>query len=242
MIDAETMRTLTGEAEQRAQQIPAPTSDDTGHRYRAGGLGDYFTNQQRRDRLERRRASEANRPTGTELNQTTSKVAAQATDLQALVAAALSVTTGHDSMEGNGIPTANTWMTLCSLSIPTPDNRPAASFQATGTATLRAASATTEIGYRLRLTIDGMQVATTIATRENSESDEWEALVTGTLNLTDLNGPTEILLQAFATDATMWPKTESNTASLNVQAAFPASAAQQDMNRVTVALSAMKEE
>lgn len=224
MIDAATMRTLTGEAEQRAQQIPAPTSDDTGHRYRAGDLGDYFTNQQRRDRLERRRASEANRPTGTELNQTTSKVAAQATDLQALVAAALSVTTGHDSTEGKGIPAANTWTTLCSLSIPTPDNRNTASFQATGTATLRAASAMTEMGYRLRLTIDGIQVATTIATRENSESDEWEALVTGTLNLAGLTGPTEILLQALAEDAAAWPDMDSDTATLNVQAAFPAPA------------------
>lgn len=198
----------------------------------------------RRQQRDQRRTTAALANEGTRPFQSIVKIQQQQADMQALLSVALNVVFASDSAEGFGISKTDTWVDVCSTQIRVPVNRSVGSFQATGSTVLTAKNAGVETGYVLRLLVDGRQVARVTADRESAESDVWEALCSGVLSLSGLKpgASIPIALQAYAVDAAVWPETESNTASLNVQAAFPASAAQQVMNRPTVALSAMKEE
>lgn len=59
--------------------------------------------------------------------------------------------------------------------------------------------------------------------RESAESDQWDGLVSGVINLNNLKPGDVIPVVLQYRDATPadWPKQESNTADLTVQAAFP---------------------
>lgn len=189
----------------------------------------------RRQQRDQRRTTAALANEGTRPFQSIAKIQQQQADMQELLNVALNVVFASDSAEGFGISKADTWVDVCSTRIVVPVNRSVGSFQATGSMVLTAVNADVETGYVLRLLVDGRQVARVTADRESAESDIWEALCSGVLSLSGLKpgASIPIVLQAQTTKSGDWPQAESNTASLNVQAAFPA-AAQAKSNRLTV--------
>ncbi|MBW3077683.1 hypothetical protein [Bifidobacterium simiiventris] len=163
------MERIIREAEQRAQTIPMPTDDATvPHGYRPGGMSGYFVNEERRRRLDCRRAAEANRPTGTELNQTTRKLGQQQSDLSDLLAELFDIRVFTASADGYELA-ADTWTTLCMVDAITPSGRSTGSFQATG-GTLMQTTDTSVAGYRLRLVVDGAVIATADAVGDDIET------------------------------------------------------------------------
>lgn len=198
---------------------------------------------QRINRRTTRRIAAALASEGTRPFQSVEKIMQQQADLQALVNAALNVQAASDDASGFGLTSAGVWVRVCAVSIRVPQGRSMCSLQATGSCMLTASGMTVGDGYGLRLLADGRRIAETTATRQSTESDLWEALCSGVLNLNGLQADAAIpvVLQAYAPAAADWPAVASNQALLNVQAAFPAPAAQQDMDRPTVALSAMRE-
>lgn len=189
--------------------------------YKAGRLN-AATNNARRQLLIDKRLREANRPTGTELNQTTGKVYQQQADLQALVGSALSVVADESTVEGFGPPDSE-WGDLCMVRVRVPVGRSVSAVQATGSITMTAKDASVETGCVLRLLVNNRQVASGMMSRESAETDQWDGLVSGVINLNNLK-PGDVIpvvLQYRAATPTDWPKQESNTADLTVQAAFP---------------------
>lgn len=194
------------------------------------------------NRRTHRRIKESLISEGTRPFQSVEKIMQQQADLQELVNAALNVQAASDDSSGFGLTSAGVWVRVCAVSIRVPQGRGMCSLQATGSCMLQAAGMTVGDGYGVRLLADGRRIAEATATRQSTESDLWEALCSGVLNLSGLQADAVIpvVLQAYTADAVDWPAVASNQALLNVQAAFPAPAAQ-TMGHPTVALSAMKE-
>ena len=89
--------------------------------------------------------------------------------------------------------------------------------------TMTAKSTDVETGCVLRLLVNNRQVASGVMSRENAEADQWDGLVSGVINLNNLKqgDVIPVTLQYRATTPADWPKQETNTADLTVQAAFP---------------------
>lgn len=171
-----------------------------------------------------RRVGAALTSEGTRPFQSVEKLTQTQGDLQALVGAALNVTVAGDQSTGIGITKADTWITICSTTVRVPDGRSMGSFQSTGSSAFTVVRDIPQGGaYRLRLTVNHLQVAVADAARGSVESDVWEALVSGVLNLSNLTPgvAVPVVLQARASDATDWPVATVNAAELTVQAAFP---------------------
>ncbi|BAQ31564.1 hypothetical protein [Bifidobacterium scardovii] len=174
-------------------------------------------NQRTARRLNNALTSEGTRPF-----QSVEKLTQQQADLQALVGSALSVVADESAVEGFGPPSSE-WGDLCAVRVSVPAGRSVSAVQATGTATMTAKSTSVETGCVLRLLVDGRQVASGVMSRESAESDQWDGLVSGVINLNNLKpgDVISVVLQYRAATPADWPKQESNTADLTVQAAFP---------------------
>lgn len=169
-----------------------------------------------------RRLSNALTSEGTRPFQSVEKLTQQQADLQALVSSALRVVADESAVEGFGPPTAE-WTALCTVRVMVPSGRSASAVQATGSITMTARDTSVETGCVLRLLANGRQVASGAMSRESAESDQWDGLVSGVINLNNLKPGDVIPVVLQYRDATPadWPKQESNTADLTVQAAFP---------------------
>ncbi|PLS31630.1 hypothetical protein Uis1B_0622 [Bifidobacterium margollesii] len=190
-------------------------------KYLPGTIDNESVIRRRQQRAERR-IQAANANEGTRPFQAVDRIRQNTSDLRNLVNAALNVVARDVEAKGRGVGQSKAWTQLCAVDVPVPAGRSVGVFQCTGVASLVASSVSVDVGYRLRITVAGRVIAVSDSARENVESDVWEALASGVVNLTGLSGTVGVVVQAWADDRADWPDDEADSASLAVQAAFPA--------------------